>query len=129
MEKYEESKAWCKEADKQQPSYLLYPRTKGFVATVQHLRKTDHVKAVYDLTIAYHGGGVFQQSPSMWETLSLPSLTEKRRFNFCVHARRYPIASLPATDEALANWLEQRWQEKGEWLDSTLADWRLDATS
>jgi 1-acyl-sn-glycerol-3-phosphate acyltransferase len=36
------------------PEHLLLPRTKGFAACVQHLRTAaPHVKAVYDLTIAY----------------------------------------------------------------------------
>ena len=31
-----------------------YPRVKGFVATVQHLRKASHIRAVYD-SHTHHG--------------------------------------------------------------------------
>lgn len=35
------------------PNHLLLPRTKGFAACVSHLRNAPHVKAVYDVTVAY----------------------------------------------------------------------------
>lgn len=104
--------------DKPQPRHLLYPRTKGFVATVQHLREASHVRAVYDLTIAYQRRGVFQAAPSFWETLSAGGLSSRRGFRFHVHARRFAIESLPASDGGLAQWLEDRWVEKGEWLEA-----------
>lgn len=44
--------------------HLLYPRTKGFVATVQRIRHAPHVKAVYDLTIAYQHNGKFFEAPT-----------------------------------------------------------------
>lgn len=98
--------------------HLLYPRTKGFIATVQHLRRAPHIKAVYDLTIFYRRGNEFQDAPTMWDTLSVPRLSEGAGFQFHVHARRFPIESLPQTDAELASWLEQRWIEKGEWLEA-----------
>ncbi|KJZ79107.1 hypothetical protein HIM_01258 [Hirsutella minnesotensis 3608] len=126
--KYDESQAWCKKMDKPQPMHLLYPRTKGFVATVQHLRKASHVKAVYDLCIAYQHQGKFQTAPSMWETMSVPGLSRQRGFKFHVHARRFPIESLPDTDSELAQWLEDRWVEKGQWLEEKRQKW-LSASS
>jgi hypothetical protein len=51
--KSEQAKIWCKENNKPMPKHLLYPRVKGFVTTVNHLRKAKHVKAVYDIAIAY----------------------------------------------------------------------------
>lgn len=42
------------ETNKPLPQHLLLPRTKGFATCVQHLRTAaPHVKAVYDLTVAY----------------------------------------------------------------------------
>jgi len=126
--KYLESKQWCADNRKPQPQHLLYPRTKGFVTTVQHLRKAPHVKAVYDMTIAYQRGRQWQQAPTMWETLSLPQLSRAQQkggpgYRFHVYARRFPLDELPQDDEGLAAWLEERWVEKGQWLDEKKAEW------
>ncbi|KAI0175635.1 1-acyl-sn-glycerol-3-phosphate acyltransferase [Hypoxylon sp. FL1284] len=121
--KYHESKIWCKQNGRPQPLHLLYPRTKGFVTTVQHLRKAPHVKAVYDFAIAYQHKGTFHVAPSMWDTLRLPRISESQGYKFHVHVRRYPLEELPHTDEELAKWLEQRWVDKGEYLDSLKGEW------
>lgn len=126
--KYRASQAWAKENDRPQPQHLLCPRTKGFVATVQHLRRTaPHVRAVYDVGIAYARGhgrvARFQQPPSMWETLSAPGLSSRRGYRFRVDARRFAMDSLPESDDGLARWLEERWVVKGEWLESQRRAW------
>ncbi|KAI1390142.1 1-acyl-sn-glycerol-3-phosphate acyltransferase [Hypoxylon trugodes] len=121
--KYEESKIWCKENDRPQPLHLLYPRTKGFITTVRQLRKAPHVKAVYDFTIAYQKKASFHIAPDMWETLKLSDLGGSQGYRFHIHARRFPLEELPHTDEELAKWLEQRWVEKGEWLDTLKTEW------
>lgn len=122
-EKYEKSLQWCQETDRPQPKHLLYPRTKGFITTVQQLRKAPHVKAVYDFTISYQHGDKFQEAPTMWDTLSLPGLSDRLGYRFHVHARRYPIETLPEKDEDLATWLEQRWVEKGDLLEAQRLAW------
>ena len=127
-EKYMQSTQWCTDHDKPQPRHLLYPRVKGFVSTVQHLRKAPHVKAVYDLTIAYQRGKQWHVGPSMWETLSVPKLSLPvgkggRGYRFHVHARRFALDTLPGDDEGLARWLEERWVEKGEWLEGRRREW------
>lgn len=96
---------------------MLYPRTRGFIACVQNLRKARHVKAVYDLTIAYgdEHGRVFQQPPSFTQTLMLPNLSE--RWRFYVHVDRIALEDLPVDEKALARWLEDRWIAKGERLE------------
>ncbi|KAI0482315.1 1-acyl-sn-glycerol-3-phosphate acyltransferase [Xylariaceae sp. FL0804] len=121
--KYEESKVWCKQNGRPQPQHLLYPRTRGFVTTVQHLRKAPHVKAVYDLTIGYQRNKRFLEAPNMWQTLKLPSISRRYGWKFHVLARRYPLEELPHEDEKLAKWLEQRWVEKGEWLEDRRLEW------
>ncbi|KIH89763.1 1-acyl-sn-glycerol-3-phosphate acyltransferase [Sporothrix brasiliensis 5110] len=124
--KYQDSMAWCTEHNRPQPQHLLYPRTKGFVTTVKHLRKAPQVKAVYDLTIAYEKGSKFQIPPSMWETLSVARLSDRKNgkgYRFHVHVRRFPLVELPTKDDELAKWLETRWVEKGIWLEQKRLEW------
>ena len=66
----------------------------------------------------------FQEAPSMWETFSVPGLSDgPEGYEFYVKARRYAIEKLPKGDgeqednELLAEWLERRWLESGEWLE------------
>jgi hypothetical protein len=121
--KSEQAKIWCKENNKPMPKHLLYPRVKGFVTTVNHLRKAKHVKAVYDIAIAYSHNNKFLEAPSIWDTLSLPSITSKYNYKFEVNVKRYELSSLPTTDAALAQWLEDRWIAKGEWLEEKRNIW------
>ncbi|CAN8098613.1 unnamed protein product [Discula destructiva] len=126
-----ESATWCAANSKPMPQHLLYPRTKGFLATIRAIRAAPHVKAVYDVTIAYEkrqGTGVqglWHTAPAFWETLSLPRLSTRYRFE--VHVRRWPMEDLPREDDELAKWLETRWVEKGEWLEAKHVQWRDDA--
>lgn len=106
---------WCETNHKPVPKHTLYPRTKGFVATVKKLRESKHVKAVYDMTIAYAKGRNFMVAPSQWETMYRPRLSDK--YSFHVHVERYPLDELPQSDEDLASWLEARWLEKSETLE------------
>jgi 1-acyl-sn-glycerol-3-phosphate acyltransferase len=121
--KYEETKIWCKENDKPVPKHLLYPRTKGFVTTVQHLRKSKHVTAVYDISIAYSHHNKFLEAPTIWESLSCGDLSGKRGYKFHVDVRRIPIVDLPESDAELAKWLETRWIAKGEFLEEKREEW------
>ncbi|PQE04023.1 1-acyl-sn-glycerol-3-phosphate acyltransferase protein [Rutstroemia sp. NJR-2017a BVV2] len=121
--KYEETKIWCKENNRPVPKHLLYPRTKGFVTTVQHLRKAEHVKAVYDMTIAYSRHNKFHEAPTIWESLSCGDLSGSRGYKFHVDVKRFPLDELPETDAELAKWLEQRWLAKGEFLEAKREEW------
>jgi hypothetical protein len=107
---------WCEARGKPTPRHALFPRTKGFVATVQQLRKTPHVKAVYDVTLAYAEGSTFMSPPSFFNTVFHPDLAQSYRMY--AHVRRFELSSLPSTDAGIAQWLEDRWMEKG----SRLAD-------
>ncbi|KAJ5042108.1 uncharacterized protein L3040_004666 [Drepanopeziza brunnea f. sp. 'multigermtubi'] len=122
-QKAEQAREWCKANNRPIPKHLLYPRTKGFVTTVQHLRKAKHVKAVYDMTIAYEQNNKFLEAPTIWESLSCGGLSSKRGYKFHVHLRRFAVEDLPETDEELAKWLETRWVEKGEYLDEKREEW------
>lgn len=118
-EKYAQTVQWCKRNGKRVPQHTLYPRHRGFVATVQQLRQAPHVKAVYDITIAYaglkDGKWVFMSAPSMWQSLSVPDLG--KMYKFFVHAEQYPLNTLPEDDDGLKGWLEDRWLAKGERLE------------
>ena len=108
---------WCKEKGKPIPRFTLYPRTKGFVATIKELGTSSSVKAVYDLTIAYAHEDRFLEAPTMWQTLSEPRLDRDRRFH--VHAERFDIADLAGKSDAeLAAWLEERWIAKSKKLQA-----------
>ncbi|EDN92236.1 hypothetical protein SS1G_08099 [Sclerotinia sclerotiorum 1980 UF-70] len=121
--KYEEAKTWCKENNRPLPKHLLYPRTKGFVTTVQHLRKAKHVKAVYDMTIAYSHHNKWHEAPTIWESLSCDDLSGKRGYKFHVEVKRFLLEELPESDAGLAKWLETRWIEKGEYLEEKREEW------
>lgn len=82
------------------------------------------MKAVYDLTIAYQKGRTWQRCPEFWETLSVPGLSEGAEgYRFEVNVRRWPLEGLPEDEAGLVKWIEQRWVEKGEWLDKKRAEW------
>jgi len=122
-EKYRETKIWCKANGRPLPRHLLYPRTKGFVTTVQHLRQASHVRAVYDVTVAYQHKNKFMEAPNIWESLSCGGMSGKRGYKFHVDVRRFPLENLPTTDAELARWLETRWVEKGEYLERKREEW------
>ncbi|MCZ7650426.1 MAG: lysophospholipid acyltransferase family protein [Thermoanaerobaculia bacterium] len=86
------------------PRHVLLPRARGFVASVTGL--AGHVGAVYDVTIGYVGG-----LPSLWQWAK----GQMREVH--LHVRRYPLAELPTSPEALAAWLEERFREKDERLE------------
>lgn len=94
------------------PRHVLLPRARGFVASVTGL--TGHVGAVYDVTIGYVGG-----LPSLWQWAK----GQMREVH--LHVRRYPLAELPASPEALAAWLEERFREKDERLERFYASGSL----
>ena len=112
-----EAEAWCRTSNRRMPQHTLYPRTKGFIASVQILRNAPHVSAVYDCTVAYakDNGNLFQAPPNFAQSIMVPNLHKEWRF--FVHVKRYPIEELPRTDDEIARWLEDRWVEKGELLE------------
>lgn len=103
--KYAESMAYQKQhQDLPALRNLMLPRPKGFTATVQALRGRV-LQAVYDVTLDYPEG-----VPALF------SLCARRGPRIVVHVKRYPIASLPASEADLRRWLLERWVEKDELL-------------
>jgi len=109
-EKVLESQEWCKANGKPILKNTIFPRTKGFVATVQALRSV--ADAVYDVTIT------FPQKPSAFSLLS--NIALRRGCEIHIHVRRWPTTALPEEPEAIADWCVQRWVEK----DNLLQHWK-----
>lgn len=109
----------AKKTNKTLPPHLLLPRTKGFAASVQHLRAAPHVRAIYDLTLAYADTAqepfAFQSPPTFTQSVLQGDIG--RRWKMAVHVRRFVLEDLPETEEGLRAWLEERWVEKGEVLE------------
>ena len=124
--KYADALAWCRVNNRPPPLHTLYPRTRGFVATVQSLRSAPHVKGVYDLTIAYAERDApgkpwrFLSAPTIWQSLAMGRLTD--RWKFYVHVERWDIEGLPEGEEGLKAWLEEKWIEKGRRLEALRVD-------
>jgi 1-acyl-sn-glycerol-3-phosphate acyltransferase len=107
-EKLAQSQDYARKHGHYIPRHTLVPRSKGFVATMEGLR--DHVDAVYDCTLGYVEG-----VPTMWQYIK----------GYCpkahLHARRYPIDSLPTDEAGLTDWLHARFREKDELLEGYYA--------
>ena len=99
---------------------------------MQHLRSAPHVKAVYDLSIAYadmqnaQPGSAgktapfaFQSPPTFVQSVLTPDVGA--RWKTLVHVRRFAIDELPAEEAEVRTWLEERWVEKGELLEELRA--------
>jgi len=102
-EKIRSSKAYAEKNGLKPLEHVLLPRTKGFVATVRGLG--NHIDAIYDVTIGYEKG-----VPTLWQYVK--GYAPRAH----LHVRRYPVASLPSSDDDLSTWLHQRFQEKDELL-------------
>lgn len=88
------------------PQNVLLPRTKGFTASVEGLRK--HVDAIYDVTIQYKG--------------KVPTLRQficGRVKNVNMHVRRYGMSSMPLEENKLNEWLYEKFLEKDALLESS----------
>jgi lysocardiolipin and lysophospholipid acyltransferase len=83
--------------------HVLFPRTKGFVASVEGLRH--HIDTVYDLTIGYVDG-----VPTLWQYVR----GQVREAH--LHVRRFAVEELPEHAEDLSRWLVERFEEKDRLL-------------
>lgn len=103
--KIPKSQQFAKEQGVKPLEHVLFPRTKGFVATVQALH--GHLDAVYDVTIGYEGG-----VPTLWQW----SKGYVKRVN--VHVRRFSLGEMPQEDKALSAWLVECYMEKDRLLET-----------
>ncbi len=104
--KLAKSRQFAESKNMQPLEHLLLPRTKGFTSAVIGLRD-GHLDAVYDLTIGYTDG-----VPTLSQFIS--GVAKVAHF----HVRRYVAADLPETEDALSEWLMERFREKDRRLDA-----------
>nr|AXM43882.1 lysophosphatidic acid acyltransferase 2 [Litchi chinensis] len=88
------------------PRNVLIPRTKGFVASVSHMRS--FVPAIYDTTVA-----IPKKSPAP----TMLRLFKGQSFVVHVHIKRCLMKDLPETDDAVAQWCRDMFVAKDELLD------------
>lgn len=103
------SQAYAKERGHYVPNYTMVPRTKGFLATMLGLRS--HLDAVYDVTIGYH-----PKVPSLYDCF-IGNVQHVE-----LHVARFPIDELPEDDEALSNWVFERFEIKDKLLEAFAAE-------
>lgn len=100
---------------------VLYPRTKGLVATIQALRDS-HVQYIYDVTIAYRQGTSpegFGKTVGAFQHYYVHQLSPEYRYH--IHVDKFLISELPADDKELSGWLLQRFQAKDRFLENLKA--------
>jgi 1-acyl-sn-glycerol-3-phosphate acyltransferase len=107
--KLEKSRRYAEENGFRPLRHVLFPRTKGFVATVKAL--PGHAAAVYDVTIGYEEG-----VPSLWQWIK----GYVRRVH--VHVRRFPMEEMPGKEAEISSWLVNRYQEKDDLLEAFYRD-------
>lgn len=97
------------------PEHTLIPRTRGFVATMLGLG--DHLDAIYDVTIGYPG-----RVPGLFDAFSarVPRIE--------LHVRRFAVDTLPAGEDALAEWALARYREKDALMKEFSATGRFPGT-
>jgi 1-acyl-sn-glycerol-3-phosphate acyltransferase len=103
-DKLAQSQTYARERGLAVPRHVLVPRTRGFAASVEGLRR--HLGAVYDLTIGYVEG-----VPTLWQYIGGSVRT------IHLHVRRFPVDELPRLDADLRAWLLERFREKDALLE------------
>ncbi len=106
-EKLKLSQAKARERQRPQFEHVLNPHPRGFATFARGL--DTHMDSVMDMTIVYPDG-----TPSVWGLMMGASPRVQ------IHVRRFRRQDLPA--EQLAQWLEQRFEDKERVLASAAAD-------
>lgn len=106
-EKLERTRLYARRKGQPEPKHTLIPRTKGFTVAVLGLKRA---QAVYDVTIGYPGG-----IPSVWGYLG-GALKEVH-----IQVHRFPLDTLPKSEEALSHWLLERYRIKDALLEKFTA--------
>lgn len=85
---------------------------------------------MYDVAVAYHQRRAgpdsgWQVCPPFWDTIATPDISKVAEggYRFEVNVRRFAMEGLPEDEKELARWIEQRWVEKGEWLERKRVEW------
>ncbi len=107
LKKQEATVAYAKEKGRPPLKHVLWPRTKGFTATIEGMGS--HLQAVYDLTIMYPEN----KAPGLWGVF----LGNFRHLK--VKLTRYPIADLPPTAEERSRWMVDLFYKKDALLEQS----------
>ncbi|KAI9190038.1 hypothetical protein H9P43_001471 [Blastocladiella emersonii ATCC 22665] len=116
--KLAESQSFCTSRSLPVFEHVMYPRKKGFQATLAALRGT-HVRFVYDVTLGYRhraSGEINTRAPSI---LAIHTDRLDDEWEFHVHVDRIAIDEIPEDDEGVGRWVEARWAAK----DERIAGW------
>lgn len=100
--KSEASQKFAKEKGLPILKYHLTPRTKGFTASIQHMR--EKIPAIYNIQIA------FKESDPNKPTMT--NLLLGKKVEAHMYIRRIPLEVVPEGEEAAAEWLHKIYQEK-----------------
>ncbi len=113
---------FCKKNNYPPLEHLLYPRTKGFVASINALRSS-HINVIYDMTIAYQrkSDGKFGAAPSLID-LHFGKIADYR---IHIDVQRFEMNDLPSSDDekALSRWLVDRYYQKDAYLNDLKKAW------
>lgn len=107
------SQEYAKKYDLPVLQHLLTPRLRGLQLTLRKLRA--NTDAVYDVTVAFSNTKDFTTK----QRLVAPGLVAflKGNWKLHIHVTRIAIKDVPETDEALRDWLVERYQQKDKMLE------------
>lgn len=117
--KKQESKQYCVQNNYPPLEHVLFPRSKGFTATMMAF-KNSYIKVVYDFTIAFqHDLKGFGHSIAITDAM----FSNIEHFRVFIDCKRYLISELPNSEEGLSQWLKERYYEKDAFLKSMKYKW------
>jgi lysocardiolipin and lysophospholipid acyltransferase len=91
---------------------VLLPRPKGFKAIVNHMRES-HIRYIYDMTIGYPNGII------RFRDLLISSLYGRK---VLINIKRIPIEDVPSQDDAMQDWVMDRFRRKDKLISSMLKE-------
>ncbi|XP_076637140.1 1-acyl-sn-glycerol-3-phosphate acyltransferase gamma [Colletes latitarsis] len=117
--KLEASQKFAREKGLPVLKYHLTPRTKGFTASIPHMR--GKIPAIYDVQVH------FKQSDPVKPTIT--NLLLGKRVVCYMYIQRIPLEEVPEDDEAAAEWLYKVYQKKDRLAESFIQTGDFFATS
>ncbi|KAJ9062271.1 hypothetical protein DSO57_1012487 [Entomophthora muscae] len=118
-EKCLEAQEFCRSRNLPVLEHVLFPRTKGIMASISKLRHS-HVKYLYDFTIAYQQEGKpFGKAPNLIDIHTVDHLSPP--YHFHMHIEKHRLEDLPTNPAELNKWIIQLYQRKDTLL-SQLAE-------
>lgn len=96
--------------------HVLFPRTKGAIASISKLRRS-HVKFLYDFTLAYYqegktecDPGIFGRAPTLIDIHTASRISPPHHFH--VHLEKHLLEDLPTDPVELHSWIIELYQRK-----------------